>query len=391
MFALLKKAVSIFLILILLLTSGVPITSAQQPVTPTVYCVGGVGAPPCAPIDPTSPSASPFVSVSPSLAQTTSTPTSSTNPPTSPSPTVEPCESQNSIQHWGGKKKKKFKGGKRGNSGGGFFEMFIEFLRKFIEWFMGGGGGQMPTLPDPGQNPEPTDEPDRGDEPDPCDAPEPSDTPDPSDEPEPSDDPEPTQGQNPVSPTSGSAISPTAMVTPGQATTAPTGGTTAGACVPTSGELEDQDFDDSQLPWKRNGAAKVNINFSTEGVPAEWVTEMQRGATAWNRSACLDVRLVPSCNGVQNCIPVEIGDGGGDDGNFNSDEEGGFTVGGSIQILSSLTGGSRTNVTVHEMGHAVGLRHRLGRVLMNIETFDDITEPDEIDYRNLLRLYGSQQ
>jgi hypothetical protein len=57
-----------------------------------------------------------------------------------------------------------------------------------------------------------------------------------------------------------------------------------------------------------------------------------------------------------------------------------------------LTGGERTNVTIHEMGHAVGLAHRLTEnVLMNGDTYDDVFDPDDVDFRNLLVIYGSQE
>ena len=80
----------------------------------------------------------------------------------------------------------------------------------------------------------------------------------------------------------------------------------------------------------------------------------------------------------------------GGDGNFDAVESGGFTVGGHIDYSSSLTGGAKTNVAIHEMGHAVGLAHRETEdVLMNGDTYDDVFDPDPIDYQNLLVLSGS--
>jgi len=165
------------------------------------------------------------------------------------------------------------------------------------------------------------------------------------------------------------------------------------ACVaPARAALQDQDPDDHQVPWKRNGARKVVITFETSNVPADWVAEMQKGVAAWNESACLDTKLVESCQPKTNCVTVTVGDGDGDDGNFDAVESGGFTTSGEIDLLSTLTGGERTNVTIHEMGHGVGLANRLTEhVLMNDDTYDDVFDPDEIDFQNLLVIYGGQK
>jgi hypothetical protein len=166
----------------------------------------------------------------------------------------------------------------------------------------------------------------------------------------------------------------------------------ADACVaPAGAALQDQDPDDHQAPWKRNGAPKVAVTFETQNVSADWVAEMEKGVAAWNRSACLETKLVGACQSNTNCVTVTVGEGD-EDGNFDAVESGGFTTGGHIDLLSSLTGGERTNVTVHEMGHAVGLAHRLAEgVLMNGDTYGDVYSPDEVDFQNLLVLYGGQE
>jgi hypothetical protein len=172
-------------------------------------------------------------------------------------------------------------------------------------------------------------------------------------------------------------------------------GATADACVALVGvTLQDQDPSDHQVPWKRNSAAKVVITFETKNVTPDWVAEMQKGVAAWNRSPCLDTKLVQTCQPNRNCITVSVAPEStvGADGNFDPVESGGFTVGGHIEYSSSLTGGAKTNVAIHEMGHAVGLAHRETEyVLMNGDTYDDIFDPDPIDYQNLLVLYGNQE
>jgi hypothetical protein len=182
----------------------------------------------------------------------------------------------------------------------------------------------------------------------------------------------------------------------GPASSAPQpSGTAADVCVAPEGvALQDQDPSDHQVPWKRNGATKVVITFETKNLTPDWVAEMQKGVAAWNRSPCLDTRLVQTCQPNRNCVTVSVAPESsvGADGNFHSAESGGFTVGGHIDYSSSLTGGAKTNVAIHEMGHAVGLAHRKTEdVLMNEETYDDVVDPDSIDYQNLLVLYGNQK
>ena len=182
------------------------------------------------------------------------------------------------------------------------------------------------------------------------------------------------------------------FVQPSPRTGSPAPSTSADACVaPAGAVLQDQDSSDEQVPWERNGSGKVVITFETKNVPADWVAELQKGVAAWNRSPCLDTKLVETCLPNTNCVSVTVGNGAGSDGNFDAVESDGFTTAGHIDLSSTLTGGERTNVTIHEMGHAVGLAHRLTEgVLMNGDTYDDVFDPDETDFQNLLVSYGGE-
>jgi Matrixin len=174
----------------------------------------------------------------------------------------------------------------------------------------------------------------------------------------------------------------------------PSGAPTDACVAPAGLALQDQDRNDHQVPWKRNGVAKVVITFETKNVPPDWVAEMQKGVAAWNKSPCLDTKLVQTCQPKTNCVTVSVvpESAMGSDGNFDAVESGGFTVRGHIEYSNSLTDGAKTNVAIHEMGHAVGLAHRkTEHVLMNGDTYDDVFDPDQIDFENLLVLYGNQK
>lgn len=175
------------------------------------------------------------------------------------------------------------------------------------------------------------------------------------------------------------------------------GGVARAECVAPEGlELQDQDYDDDQLPWQRVDGAEVVIYFETKDVTDEaYLDDLAKGVEAWDSSPCIQPKLIENCPDEGNCVTISLDEGDSeDDGNFDSIEEGDFTTGGHISYyvdnLSEEGPVATLNVVIHEMGHAVGLRHRLTEdILMHGDT-NDTTEPDEIDYENLLVLYGNQ-
>lgn len=168
-------------------------------------------------------------------------------------------------------------------------------------------------------------------------------------------------------------------------------------CVAPEGlQLQDQDFDDDQLPWERLDDAEVVIHFETNAVgdPA-YLDDLAQAVDAWDLSPCIQPKLIETCPDNANCVTVSLEEGESeDDGNFDAIEDGDFTVGGHISYyvdnLEEEGPAATLNVVIHEMGHAVGLRHRATEgVLMHADT-NETTSPDEIDYQNLLVLYGTQ-
>ena len=170
-------------------------------------------------------------------------------------------------------------------------------------------------------------------------------------------------------------------------------GAEVGCVAPDDLALQDQDFDDHHVPWRRVGGEKVVIVFATGNVAPDWQRAMEEGVANWNASPCLETRLVDTCPGGANCVTVRAPAPDTDaQGYFDPVERNGFTVGGHIAAPPDLSEGARRSVMIHLMGHAVGLRHRkTARLLMSSDSYEGVFASDAIDYENLLVLYGGQR
>ncbi len=176
-----------------------------------------------------------------------------------------------------------------------------------------------------------------------------------------------------------------------------------GDCVVPAGmtKLFDQDSSDEQLPWKL-GPNETHLTVWWNVTPldsaaksagwtdAEAISYAQSGADLWSTSPCIEGHVVQTeypgttkCPSGVHCIPITVNDGGGDDGNTDAVEKGGYSTAMVIQVLRTLSGSNvtladgstcneRKNVFQHEMGHSIGLVHRKMRVLMDGPTFNNI-------------------
>lgn len=172
-------------------------------------------------------------------------------------------------------------------------------------------------------------------------------------------------------------------------------------CTAQPGTAEqDVDTDDSdEAPWARVPGQPATVYVETGALSQRYARFVEQGAAAWSRGPCVKVVAVARCPVGVGCITVRTASGKGDDGETDGDSEGtqagGIRVANAIRLYPELLDESSDNgaqVTVtHEMGHAIGLRHREGSgTLMNAETGDDTpAEPDDVDYGNLLAIYGT--
>ncbi|MBL8159633.1 matrixin family metalloprotease [Candidatus Saccharibacteria bacterium] len=185
--------------------------------------------------------------------------------------------------------------------------------------------------------------------------------------------------------------------TPGAHPNADLSGATSCA-TPAGLELQDQDLTDEDTPWRRTGP-ETTFYFETTGAIPEHVEYIKKAAVYWSRSVCIDARAVATCPANAYCVTVssENAGGGDTDGEHTGTEEGEYRVGSHIQLFTDVLNqegvNSRLVTTVHEYGHAIGLRHRATEgLLMYQDTGEEVSpEPDKIDFENILVLYGNQQ
>jgi Matrixin len=181
-----------------------------------------------------------------------------------------------------------------------------------------------------------------------------------------------------------------------------------GCVAPAKTSRQDVDPRDSGgLSFRKTGSGPVIVYFENVNLSARQWNELQQAAQIWSRSPCIKAIAVTQCPPSSNCVHVgqyHSGEGpaGGaldrdTDGVFLGEESDGYTTGGVIAFNLDLINEEATQeslaISVHEMGHALGIPHRNNQTdVMNAGTDDNASLtspiPDKVDFDNLRVLYG---
>jgi len=157
------------------------------------------------------------------------------------------------------------------------------------------------------------------------------------------------------------------------------------------------DPEDSPVkPWQKPSGQELVVEFETSQLSTRYAGLVAEAAAIWSKSPCLNAVPVRACSSGANCVAIrENGSRSrGTDGEMDWTGSGAYMESASITLytrpLDRATGNGALATIVHEMGHTLGLDHRLDRSdVMNSVTGDNTNPvPDAVDFANLAAIYG---
>ncbi|WP_345151063.1 matrixin family metalloprotease [Arthrobacter ginkgonis] len=174
---------------------------------------------------------------------------------------------------------------------------------------------------------------------------------------------------------------------------------TPGACVAAAGAtVQDIDPEDSPVPpWNKPAGQELMVEFSTSQLSARYAGFVSEAAAIWSESPCLNAVAVQACSTGSNCVLLQedASRSRNTDGEMEWEDSGDYMESATITLftrpLDRATDNGALATIVHEMGHALGLDHRLARTDVMNSVTDNTTNPtpDAVNFSNLVAIYGS--
>jgi hypothetical protein len=181
-------------------------------------------------------------------------------------------------------------------------------------------------------------------------------------------------------------------------TSGPAPGETPGACVAAAGaSVQDIDPEDSPVPpWNKPAGQELVVEYATGQLSARYAGLVAQATAIWSESPCLNAVAVQVCSSGSNCVVIEENAerSRNTDGEMEWEDSGDHMESAAMtlytRILDRATDNGALATIVHEMGHTIGLDHRLDRSDVMNSVTDNNTNPvpDAIDFANLVAIYG---
>ena len=162
--------------------------------------------------------------------------------------------------------------------------------------------------------------------------------------------------------------------------------------------VQDIDPEDSPVPpWNKPARQELVVEFATGQLSARYAGFVAEATASRSESPCLNAVAVQVCSSGSNCVAFaeDASRSRNTDGEMEWEDSGDYVESATITLytrpLDRATDNGALATIVHEMGHALGLDHRLARSDVMNSVTDNTTNPtpDAVNFSNLVAIYGS--